>query len=145
MAVLNTPGVEIRRTEIKTQGLKSDIIMGHWRNITLVVHIYLHPKLFGRGYRFSLNFRTIEVTTNKVQNNHWNGDLDSLGLGSWFWLSKKWDRAWDAVRGDDGMYIFRPYFVVDANKYSQSLYKPTGGSKFAVGEEHYFLIEASTV
>ncbi|MFT6898792.1 MAG: hypothetical protein ACJA13_003219 [Paraglaciecola sp.] len=56
-----------------------------------------------------------------------------------------WDRARDAVRGDDGMFIFRPYFVVDANVYGSNLYRPTGNSEFGVAEEHYFWIETDTL
>ncbi|MFQ3235406.1 MAG: hypothetical protein ACI9C4_000963 [Paraglaciecola sp.] len=133
MTVLHTPNVRIRYTKIVTEGTEKNVIRGDWRSIGLEIGVFVDASLIGRGYRFSANFRTIRCSNNDVQNNYWNGSLDELGWGSWFWMSMGWDRARDAVRGDDGMFILRPYFVVDANVYGSNLYRPAGNSEFGVG------------
>ena len=145
MTILHTPNVRIRYTKIFTEGTEKNVVRGDWRSIGLEMGVFVDASLIGHGYRFSANVRTIRCANNDVQNNYWNGSLDGLGWGSWFWMSLSWDRARDAVRGDDGMFIYRPYFVVDANIYGSSLYRPTGNSEFGVSEEHYFWIETDTL
>ncbi len=145
MTILHTPNVRIRHTKIFTEGTEKNVIRGDWHSIGLEMGVFVDASLIGRGYHFSANFRTIRCANNDVQNNYWSGSLDDLGWGSWFWMSLSWDRARDAVRGDDGMFIYRPYFVVDANIYGSGLYRPTGNSEFGVSEEHYFWIETDTL
>lgn len=117
------------------------VIPSPGRPLALVTGLYVDPSLFGHGYRFRVNFRTIQVRSNHVQNNYWDGKVDDLTWGSSFWLSKSRD-AEDVVPGERGLYIFEPYFIIDTSRDAgDGYYYGQGTSEFAVADPYHFFIE----
>jgi hypothetical protein len=123
--------------------IDAHVIPSAGRDLALVTGLYVDPILFGHGYRFRVNYRTIQVRTNRVQNNYTDGKVDDLNWGSWFWMSKTWRDAQDAVPGKRGLYIFEPYVIIDTCKdWGDGYYQGQGTSEFAFADPYYFFIEA---
>jgi hypothetical protein len=111
--------------------------------IALVMGIYLDSSLFDKGYRFKANFRVIRARTNTVQSNISEGKVEVLPQSSWFWISKTWDDAKDAVPGERGLYIFDPYFIIDtATDLGDGYYHNHGTSEFVTYDPYFFYIES---
>lgn len=141
--------VTIRWSKVQYQPLDQDswidthVISSSGRHFALVMGLYMDSNLFGHGYRYWANYRTIQLRTNEVQNNYTNGRVDhDLKWGSWFWMSKSWDAAGNAVSGTRGMFIFDPYFIIDTSvDFGDGYYQGQGTSMFAVADPYYFYIE----
>jgi hypothetical protein len=112
--------------------------------------LHIDPSLFHQNLRYIANWPRIRARDNHVFNYARSGRLDDLP-GPDMWYSVTWDHAHDAgldsggTEGDmreKGLYIYRPYFVVDAQRYSAHFVQGTGLSQFGVSEEHYFWVEA---
>ena len=148
----NKANIDVAWTFIQSEAVFRDNIRHANEDLVLYALIYLDQELFGKGYRYSLKFQTIRLSDNKVQNNdfenHYGGtgriDDDIGSMGRWYAFKMEWSRARNAVRGDSGMFSFRPYFIADKNDYFDGMIHFTARSEFDVGEDHYFLIEEPT-
>lgn len=144
--------VNVAWTFVQSEGVFRNNIRHSNEDLVLYAIIYLDQELFGQGYRYGLKFQTIRLSNNDVQNNdladHYSGtgriDDDIGSAGRWYVFKMEWPRAHNAVRGDSGMFSFRPYFIADKNDYFDGMIHYTARSEFDVGADHYFLIEEPT-
>jgi hypothetical protein len=151
--VLNSPLVNVPSTDIWSAGQKTDIV--RFGDLGLVMNVHVDAGLYGNGYRYVANFRIIRAIDNAVVLNlFWNtlqgktGFLDN-DIPKWtdFWLSVDFPQPGNAsLNGwgenpNGGMYLFKPYFAVDANQYGGDLYRANGLSQFGVAEDHWFWVE----
>jgi hypothetical protein len=151
----NSPLVFLTTTSISSAGNFTNVIQYSGNDLGLWFNLNVDLSLFGQGYTFSANFRVIEVATNTVFNHYWNGQLDGLmALAPSMYLVMSWAQASAAgvsksaysIFGQgvgDGLYLYRPYFLVYAGTPSGEFVIFTGKSEFGVAEEHYFLLESS--
>jgi hypothetical protein len=155
-AVLNnSPLVVMTDTWITSGGKLTNIIAYSGNDLTLGFNLYVDVSLFGNGYLFSANFRIIEAATNQIFNHYWNAELDGLRpYAPDMYLLDAFDKAayagvansayafFGQAQGD-GLYLYRPYFLVYAGTPGQELTYFSGKSEFGVSEEHYLLLESS--
>lgn len=108
---------------------------------------------FGRHYRYLANFRLVEAHDNSVRNNDLVGFLDEpyvIAASQLLYVQKVWNNAKDAGLKQEnrrGLYIFSPFFVVDAMRYLDDLSGgfTTGLSEFAVSDDLFVWVESTTV
>jgi hypothetical protein len=151
----NSPLVFLTTTTITSAGKSTNIIQYSGNDLGLWFNLNVDLSLFGHGYTFSANFRVIEVATNAIFNHYWNGQLDGLKpFAPSMYLVMSWAKAAAAgvsksaysIFGQgigDGLYLYRPYFLIHAGESLGELLGFTGKSEFGVAEEHYFLLESS--
>jgi hypothetical protein len=141
-------------TNILSAGKDTDVVSWSGSDLTLMMGLHVDLGMFGKGYDFSANFRVVEAASGQAFNHYWNGKLD--GLKQWapsMWLSMSWAKAeWAGVKNShyavfgtnkgDGLYLYRPYFLVYAGELDVEFIIFSGNSEFGVAEEHYFLLES---
>lgn len=154
-ATLHTSKIEIPWTNIITAGQDRDIVVWSEDELALFFGLNADAGLFGHGYEFTANFRVIEASTNQTFNHYWTGKLDGFqAFAPNMWLSMTWAKAaWAGVSKShysffgsgvgDGLYLYRPYFLVHAGVLDVEFVIYSGKSEFAVADEHYFMVESS--
>lgn len=149
----------IESTIIFSSDGSANVVADSGEPLYLWIEVHADLSLFGYGYKFSANFRIIEVATNTTFNHYWNGDFDGLKpYAPDMSLLCSWKRASDAgvyktaapytglePKGTDGdgLYLYRPYFLVYAGTPEGEFIVFSGRSEFGVAEEHYFVLESS--
>ncbi len=151
----NSPLVYMTATTITSLGKATNVIEYSGNDLGLWFNLHVDTSLFGHGYTFSANFRVTEVATNTPYNHYWNGQLDGLKpYAPSMYLVMSWSKAASAgvyksaysffgQGSGDGLYLYRPYFLVYAGEPLGEFIGFSGKSEFGVGEEHYFLLESS--
>jgi len=156
--ITHTQGLEIPWTNIVTEGVDRDVVRWSTNDLTLFFGLSIDQALFGSAFRFLANFQIVEVASGATHNTYWNAPLDALPNAPSLWLSYSFTYAFDAGvansrygGGDygpsgDGCYLFRPYFMVWVSQPpSNQLLYPAGKSEYAIGEDHFLMLEAQVV
>jgi hypothetical protein len=156
----NTPLVSISSVAVSASPQPvPDVIINSFTTVSLIINCFVNASLFGNGFRFDANFQIVRGADNQIVSNNWWSQatggypfsLDNFrGFGSNFFilLSNGGNNFGlndgdgnNAEGGNNGMYIFRPYFFVDTGLYSANLVRSFGTSQFAFGADHPFWVE----
>jgi hypothetical protein len=154
VAILHTGNLQVTHTEIRSRGKLTNVLISDLDDLELKVYWQFAPALLGNGYNFRINHRILEPNSNEFYNHYFNGALDSIGGTSvYFWIhfsearhaGVRKTRFGYFENPDDGLYVYRPYVIIDVAQLDESGSEPelvfSGASEFAVAEEHHLLVE----
>ena len=153
----NTPGLEIVWTNVLTESIDRDVIRWSGFHLSLAFGVNIDTNLWDgvpRGKSVFMNWQIIEVETGQRFNNTDTFVLQSLQKFPGWAMSRNFGRAahagirrsrksFDAQSSGNGLYLYRPFMTIKASSIGPDFFVETGDSKYAVGPEHYILLESS--
>jgi hypothetical protein len=128
-------------------------------NLVLTVNMTIDQSLIGKGFRWDINWRIVEVATSHIQSNNWSSQdfgypqlVDnsfSGGGGNYSWTLGNSIQNFQVHAGGGqnaesqgaGMYFLQIFLFIDSSQYTQNLYKPNGGSQWAISDPLFFWCE----
>ncbi|MFY9675417.1 MAG: hypothetical protein WB817_13415 [Terriglobales bacterium] len=128
-------------------------------NLQLTVNMTIDQSLIGKGFRWDINWRIVEVATNHFQFNNWSSQdfgypqmVDQSfanGPGNYSWILENSignfgihsGGGQNAEGSGAGMYYLQVFLVIDTSEYTQNLYVANGGSQWAISDPLFFWCE----
>ncbi len=147
---MNTPRVRITGAALTSKGAIRQVVNRRSDDLTLFMYLSIDTTLWDEPLPiFRAGFRIIEASTGSVKNHYWVADLTALPRAPNIWLSMSFGTAssagialgaYESPYQQDGLYCFRPAFSILQSNQS-AVFWLTGLSHFAVGDDHYFMVE----